>query len=82
MEKSLLAFKEGHKLDDRGGLWAAQAVGAAFLGTKAFADRTTWTFENKELIKAVADDPLDEDFWSGYKVWTFISCTGVERRCP
>ena len=75
MEKSLLAFKEGHKLDDRGELWAAQAVGAAFLGsTKAFADRTIWTLENKELIKAIADDPLGtQGYWSDCKEpWTFI----------
>ena len=75
MEKSLLAFAEGSPLTERGELWAAQAVGSAYLGsTKAFADRTTWTLENKELIKAVANDPLShQSLWTDCKEpWTFI----------
>ena len=77
MEKSLLTFAEGSPLTDRGELWAAQAVGAAFVGsTKPFAERTQWTFDNKELIKAVAEDPLGtQSLWTGddcKEPWTFL----------
>ena len=75
MEKSMLAFVDGEPLTDRGELWSAQAVGAAYLGsTKPFADRTSWTLENKELIRAVANDPLgNQHLWTDCKEpWTFI----------
>ena len=58
-EKSILTFADGCKLDKRGETWAAQAVGAARLGSKKpFKDRTHWTYDNKELLKAIAQDPL------------------------
>ena len=58
-EKSILTFADGCKLDERGELWAAQAVGAAMLGSKVpFNQRTNWTFDNKQLIKAIAEEPL------------------------
>ena len=74
-EKSMLTFVDGKPLTERGELWSAQAVGASFLGsTRAFSERTTWTFENKELLRAVANDPLGtQSLWEGAKEpWTFV----------
>ena len=75
VEKSFLTFADAERLTEKGELWAAQAVGAAFLGsTKAFADRTSWTYEHKDLIKAVANNPLGTiSLWEGCKEpWTFL----------
>ncbi len=58
-EKALLTFADGCKLDNRGEYWAAQAVGSARLGsTLPHQDRVNWTYENKELLKAIAEDPI------------------------
>ena len=58
-KKSILTFADGCSLDERGGFWVAQVVGAARLGSKKpFNDRTNWTKDNKELFKAIAQDPL------------------------
>lgn len=75
MEKSLLAFADGCKLSSQGELWAAQAVGAAFLGsTKPFSERTQWTLDNKELIRAIADNPLGNQslYADAKEPWTFL----------
>ena len=75
VEKSFLTFTDAEPLTDKGELWAAQAVGAAYLGsTKAFADRTSWTYNNKELIKAIASNPLETlSLWEDCKEpWTFV----------
>ena len=75
MEKSIIEFSKGQALTDQGELWAAQAVGAAFLGsTQAFKDRTSWTLENKELIKAIAADPIGTmSYWEHCKEpWQFL----------
>ena len=58
-EKSLLKFADGCKMDDRSEWWSAQAIGAAYLGSrKNLQDRVQWTYDNKELITAVAEDPF------------------------
>ena len=59
MEKALLTFSDGCELDDRGEYWASQAIGSAFLGSKhGYEERNKWTYDNKELLKAIANDPL------------------------
>jgi DNA-directed RNA polymerase len=59
LERSLINFADGCKLDERGKYWAAQAVGSAFLGSKtSYQERNAWTHNNKELIEAIADDPI------------------------
>ena len=75
MEKSMLTFADGLPLTERGELWAAQAVGAAFLGsTLAFKDRTTWALQNKEMLAAVASDPISTmGLWEKAKdPWQFL----------
>ena len=58
-ERSLLTFSDGCKLDKSGEEYAAQAVAEAFIGSKvSYSDRSKWTRENKELIKAIAENPL------------------------
>lgn len=60
LERSIVTFSDGCKLDTRGELWAAHALGSAYLGSqKSFNERTKWTHKNKELIKAVADSPIN-----------------------
>ncbi len=74
-EKSLLRFADGCKMDERSEWWAAQAIGAAYLGTRLnFDQRVQWTYDNKELIQAVADDPFkSSDLWSKAKdPWQFM----------
>ncbi len=74
-ERSLLTFSDGCKLDERGEYWAAQAIGSAVLGSRAsFQDRNRWTYTNKELIKAIADNPIAlAAHWEGAdKPWQFL----------
>tara|TARA_R100000458_G_scaffold49347_1_gene48857 strand:+ start:645 stop:3083 length:2439 start_codon:yes stop_codon:yes gene_type:complete len=59
VERSLVTFADGCKLDDGGEQAAAQALGSSFIGDKvAHEERATWTYDNKELLKAIADDPI------------------------
>ena len=59
MEKALVTFSDGCNLDERGEYWASQSLGSAFLGSKCgYEERSKWTYDNKELIKAIANDPL------------------------
>ena len=74
-EKSLLKFADGCKMDERSEWWAAQAVGAAFLGSrKNLQERVQWTYDNQDLIQAVADDPYTtSDQWKEAKdSWQFM----------
>ncbi len=60
MEKSLIRFADGCKLDDGGIRWVETAIGASFIGTKgSYEERRQWCQEHLELIKAVASSPLD-----------------------
>ena len=75
VEKSLVTFADGCKLDKRGEYWAGQAIGSAFLGSKyGYEDRHRWTLENKELLKAIADDPISQScHWEGAdEPWQFL----------
>ena len=57
-EKALIRFADGCKLDERGEWWAAQAVGAAYLGSRLNLDeRVKWTYDNAQLIVDVATEP-------------------------
>ena len=74
-EKSLLKFADGCKMDKRAEWWAAQAIGAAYLGSrKNLEDRVQWTYDNAELITAVAEDAFTtSDIWSQAKdKWQFV----------
>ena len=74
-ERALLRFSDGCKLDARGEYWAAQAVGSAFLGTKvSFKKRTDWTYENRDLIEAIANDPisLSSQWENASEPWQFL----------
>lgn len=68
-EKSLIRFADGCKLDARGEWWAAQAVGAAYLGSRLNLDeRVKWTYENAQLIVDVATEPyLNRELWGKAK---------------
>ena len=58
-ERSVLRFADGCRLDEQGKEWAARAVGAAFGGTKqSYANRSQWTYDNAELIAAIASGPI------------------------
>ena len=74
-ERSLITFSDGCKLDKSGEEYAAQAVGEAFLGSKVnYEDRSKWTYQNKELILAIANTPLSLiSEWEGCdKPWQFL----------
>ena len=74
-ERALLRFSDGCKLDARGEYWAAQAVGSAFLGTKvSFKKRTDWTYENRDLIEAISNDPitLSSQWENCSEPWQFL----------
>jgi DNA-directed RNA polymerase len=74
-ERSLLTFSDGCKLDSSGEEYAAQAVAEAFIGSKvSYADRSRWTRDNKELIQAIAENPLAHiPQWEEVdKPWQFI----------
>ena len=68
-EKALIRFADGCKLDERGEWWAAQAVGAAFLGSKLnLEERVKWTYEHQDLITAVALEPYESrELWGNAK---------------
>ena len=60
VEKSLLRFADGCKLDASGLRWVETAIGASFIGTKGSYDqRRDWCQQNQSLIAAVASNPLD-----------------------
>ncbi len=73
-ERSLLTFSDGCKLDKRGEEYAAQAVAEAYIGSKvSYADRSKWTRDNRELIQAIAENPLRVKDWEHVdKPWQFI----------
>lgn len=66
VEKSLLRFKEGCRLDENGKRWVLIALGAAHEGTKdSLTSRETWSLQNMDLIKRVGADPLSNiNDWS------------------
>ena len=75
VEKALVTFSDGCELDTRGEYWASQAVGSAFLGSKyGYEERTKWTYDNKELLKAIAKDPIAmSSKWEGCdSPWQFL----------
>lgn len=74
-ERSLLNFSDGCRLDSSGEEYAAQAVAEAFIGSKvSYSDRSKWTRNNKELIKAIAENPLAHipEWELVDKPWQFI----------
>ncbi|WP_037990659.1 DNA-directed RNA polymerase [Synechococcus sp. CC9616] len=59
LEKSLSRFAEGCLLNERSEELAAQAVGAAFLGSRGtFNERSRWTRSHSQLLEAIADNPI------------------------
>ncbi len=74
-EKALIRFADGCKLDERGEWWAAQAIGAAYLGSRLnFAERVQWTYDNAELISRIATDPecCIAELGEAKEPWTFL----------
>ncbi|WP_115014955.1 DNA-directed RNA polymerase [Synechococcus sp. UW140] len=74
-EKALIRFADGCKLDERGQWWAAQAIGAAYLGSRLnFNDRVQWTYDNADLISRVASDPYSaiHELEKAKEPWTFL----------
>ncbi|MDB4659878.1 hypothetical protein OAE57_02270, partial [Synechococcus sp. AH-551-C10] len=74
-ERSVLRFADGCRLDEQGKEWAARAVGAAFGGTKqSYAARSQWTYENTELIAAIASDPIrhSSQWENADEPWQFL----------
>ena len=75
LERAIIRFKEGCKLNKRGEEYAAQAVGAAFRGNKvSYEERSRWTYDNKELIKVITKDPLEmREHWQDCdEPWQFL----------
>lgn len=74
-ERALLQFRQGCELNKVGKQWAARAVGGAYLGsTSSYDDRENWTYQNEELIKLIASDPISNiGLWDGAKEpWSFL----------
>ena len=74
-QKALVIFADGCKLDESGKEYAAQALGAAFNGSKtAYEERSKWTYENDLIIRAVAEDPIRmSSTWEGCdEPWQFV----------
>ena len=74
-ERSLITFSDGCKLDESGKEYAAQAVGEAFIGSKVnYEDRSKWTYQNQELIQAIANSPsgLLSEWEQADKPWQFL----------
>lgn len=74
-EKSLIKFADGSKLDERGKWWAAQAIGAAYLGTRLnLEDRVQWCQDNQDLIARVASEPLSTvtEWEQAKEPWQFL----------
>ena len=74
-EKALLRFADGCRMDERAEWWAAQAIGAAFLGSRLnFQERIKWTYENAKFITNCALNPYETaDEWKEAKdPWQFI----------
>jgi DNA-directed RNA polymerase len=77
-EKALLRFVEGCKLDAKAEQWAAQAVGAAYLGSRGtFLERSQWTYGHAELLEAITDDPIRmASHWEDAdEPWQFLQLT-------
>ena len=73
--KAMLTFEDGCYLNERSELLAAQAIGSAFVGSKVtFQDRILWTYHKKELIQAIANDPirLSCEWEECYEPWQFL----------
>jgi DNA-directed RNA polymerase len=59
VEKAMIRFADGCKLDASGQQWVERAIGASFLGTKgSFDERQQWCQQNRDLIQAIAIDPI------------------------
>ena len=75
LERAVISFEHGCKLNKRGEEYAAQAVGAAFIGSKvSYEERSKWTYNNKELIQEITKDPLkmNEHWESCDEPWQFL----------
>ena len=76
--KGLLEFSEGKPLGESGLPWLQIHLANCFGVDKvSYEDRIMWTLMNEENIKAVAEDPLGNLFWTeadgGGKAWQFLS---------
>ena len=75
VEKALIKFADGCRLDESGLRWVERAIGASFIGTKgSFSERESWCQQNLDLIKAVAAAPLETiNQWEGAsEPWHFL----------
>lgn len=75
--KSLLMFRDGHRLGERGLYWLAITLANTYGKDKlTFEERHQWTLDNHDLIVDSANDPLDgKRFWatSDEEPWVFLA---------
>mgnify|MGYP000078827415 FL=1 len=73
--KSLLLFSEGVPLTSRGMYWLAVHGANCFGNDKiSFDDRTDWIVNNTAQIKAVAENPYDNRWWTeADDPWMFLA---------
>lgn len=74
-EKSTIRFAESQPLTSPGLRWVEIALGGAFIGTKtSFTERRYWLQEHRELIAAVANDPVSSrQLWGSCdSPWSFL----------
>jgi DNA-directed RNA polymerase len=76
--KGLLEFAEGKPLGETGLTWLRIHLANCFGVDKvSYEDRILWTMMHEEQIKAVANDPLGNLFWTeadgGGKAWQFLA---------
>lgn len=76
--KGLLEFAEGKPLGETGVTWLRIHLANCFGVDKvSYEDRILWTLMHEDTIKAVAEDPLGNLFWTeadgGGKAWQFLA---------
>ena len=75
MEKSLIKFQKGCRLNKDSLRVCKEAIGAAFNGSRiSFQDRIKWTEDNTDLIRQIAEDPVGTvPQWENAKEpWQFL----------
>ena len=79
-EKAMLDFKQKLPVDTDGMAWILKAAaGHHSLGRASWEERATWGWDNRQLMLAVAEDPLGKiELWRGASdPWQFLQlCRG------
>jgi len=80
-QKALLRFSKGKPLGERGAIWLAiHGANVAGVDKVDFQTRIDWIDDNEEEILAIAEDPFNNQGWSGSiagveidKPWQFLA---------